>query len=341
MSTTDNPDVNNNSSNSNQNTNLIIDFLLNPGEETIIEEEEYFWLTQEKLFDLMDELQDRIQYVCEDKVSGETIKVLFYKRENNIFSIYLKGLPEAVADIQQKFQAKTLTQFKERKILQIRPVTAAAEEKTIRLIHEIESSKAYLSGVNLSSAYIRGTNLSKANLQETNLSNAYIRGTNMRKANLQEANFSESKITWCDFRKANLKNTVLSETELYGNDFRHANLSEADLSGACIRTVEIPFIPMFVIWHSTFKNANLKGAILNKINFQDINLRGADLRDANLQECNMHKADLTGANLAGADLRGANFERAKVLKAYFGANKGMDDKLKNTLIANGAIFIAS
>jgi hypothetical protein len=137
MSTTDNPDVNNNFSTSNQNTTLIIDydFSLSPGEEYL--EERSLWFTQEKLFDLMNEVQDRIQYVCEDKVSGETIKVLFYKRENNIFSIYLKGLPEAVADIQQKFQAKTLTQFKERKILQIRPVTAAAEEKKIRLIHEI------------------------------------------------------------------------------------------------------------------------------------------------------------------------------------------------------------
>lgn len=65
----------------------------------------------------------------------------------------------------------------------------------------------------------------------------------------------------------------------------------------------------------SLKNADLEGALLNKIDLDGADLRGANLEKAVLNETLLRKADLRGANLKGAYLMLSDLSRAKLQKA--------------------------
>lgn len=72
-------------------------------------------------------------------------------------------------------------------------------------------------------------------------------------------------------------------------DFSGMDLTKVKLKGAFLERVN-------------FEGANLAGANLKKANLKAANLRNANLQGANLTGADLYKADLEGANLSGADL---------------------------------------
>lgn len=86
---------------------------------------------------------------------------------------------------------------------------------------------------------------------------------------------------------------------LQGKDFRNINLSGSVLERIDLRQV-------------IFKNANLNGIQLVKVD-----LRGADLSNSSLVDANLAFSNLTEANLSQANLLRANLSQAKLISALF------------------------
>ena len=94
------------------------------------------------------------------------------------------------------------------------------------------SSRADLSGANLSWADLSGANLSRADLSGANLSRANLSGANLYGANLSWANLSGANLSGANLYGANLYGANLSWADLSGANLSWANLYGANLSGA-------------------------------------------------------------------------------------------------------------
>ena len=84
-------------------------------------------------------------------------------------------------------------------------------------------------------------------------------------------------------------------------DFRKARLDGADLRRA-------------VLYKVNLRAARLRGAILISADLSEANLRGADLRDAHLSFADLRGADLAGADLTDATVSDEQLGLAKSLK---------------------------
>lgn len=82
-----------------------------------------------------------------------------------------------------------------------------------------------LSGVNLSGADLRWSDLRKTNLSGVNLSAADLGWTNLSGANLSGANLSGADLTCADLGWTNLSGANLSGADLGGVDLTGANLT--------------------------------------------------------------------------------------------------------------------
>ncbi len=85
------------------------------------------------------------------------------------------------------------------------------------------------------------------------------------------------------------------------------------------------------------KNADLRYANLQGVDFTRANFEGADLRDASLQESNFFQANLSYARLWRADLRRTTFNSANLLqasfyRAEFEDTEFLDANLTNTVL---------
>ena len=151
---------------------------------------------------------------------------------------------------------------------------------------------------------LEGVDLSSRDLRNANLSGANLKNSKFVKAMLGVVNFSNSNLTECDFT---------------GTEFTDANFNNADIESANLTSV--------FCYHSTFVNANLQNAILNKsrwfLKFESgrfiTDFQGADLSDASVIG-----ASLCGCKLEGANLTRTNFSNADLSEA----------NLKNTIIAD-------
>jgi uncharacterized protein YjbI with pentapeptide repeats len=109
------------------------------------------------------------------------------------------------------------------------------------------------------------------------------------------------------------------ELDNYQPDLQDINFQRSNLSGLCLREIELININFlrselsgFCLRGVKLTNANLQGADL-----RDANLQGAYLEDANLQNVDFRWAKLQGAYLGSANLQGAFFEWAKLQGADF------------------------
>jgi uncharacterized protein YjbI with pentapeptide repeats len=84
---------------------------------------------------------------------------------------------------------------------------------------------------------------------------------------------------------------------------------------------------------SFFGQANLSGAYLSNTELWE-----ANLREANLAGVNFRGADLLDAELWGANLTGTDFRDTKLDSCHFGANPGITDRERTSMIERGAIF---
>jgi uncharacterized protein YjbI with pentapeptide repeats len=137
-------------------------------------------------------------------------------------------------------------------------------------------STAYLSGVNLYTAYLNSANLSGASLSETKLG----------WANLYNANLSRAGLSRADLYGAYLYGANLGRADLSGADLCRANLSRADLIGADL------------------SGANLSEAKLIRANLSEANLNRADLSGADIMQTILVRTNLKGANLTNCHVHG-------------------------------------
>ncbi len=129
-------------------------------------------------------------------------------------------------------------------------------------------------------------------------------------------------------RKADLRQVDLRDVDLHGLDLSETSFWEANLSGAYINKANLS--------GASFFKANLTGT-----NFRKSNLSKADLSFANLSgtvfsETNLSGATITGANFnntffGGANLSGANFSLAKFMEDELRAKLGKVDLSKTYL----------
>lgn len=136
---------------------------------------------------------------------------------------------------------------------------------------------------------LAGSDFSFANFTGTNLRDSKLVGIIAKSANFQGGNLSGGDLTQADFARANFAQANLRKTKAkidvmhgFQADFRHANFNGADLAQARL-------CGSFA--QASFKNANLKGAILQSRPTPD----GAVMWQG---------ADFSGANLTGADIGG-------------------------------------
>jgi len=96
-------------------------------------------------------------------------------------------------------------------------------------------------------------------------------------------------------------------------DFSRTHLAGIDLSGFNLfRAVGVDF---------DMEKANLTGAKLEEVRFQNVNLRKATLHNACLVSAKIKNSKLEGARFQGASLQGIHFENSKLEGAQFqGAN---------------------
>ena len=91
------------------------------------------------------------------------------------------------------------------------------------------------------------------------------------------------------------------------------------------------------------RGADLSGLVLDQANFirgdlSEANLRGSSLVNADLIFANFTKADLTDADLRGATLNETIWYGALVKQCKFGTGLGLNNKQRQHLQFNGAVF---
>ncbi len=190
----------------------------------------------------------------------------------------------------------------------------------------IDFKKAHLSGadmfgVDLTHADLSGVDLRVARMDRTIILGARFDGANLEGVSmLRPAVFStlaDIASETVSFEGANLKGATLFG-RFNGSNFRKVNLSGANLAPRDRSS----FIEH--IWRTEFlgvdlKDANLRGANLERVWFAFADLRGADLTGASLKNCDLSGADLRGADLTGVDVTKADFSDVKLEGA-----KGLD-----------------
>ncbi|MFJ6760871.1 pentapeptide repeat-containing protein [Streptomyces sp. NPDC091273] len=199
------------------------------------------------------------------------------------------------------------------------------------------SSRPPVTGVNLDSANLAGTDFSGAVLADAQLRKAFLSGANLYHTDLLGADLSKATLTGADLREAVLFEANLTDAWFCGGDRRrgpdpgpcpdmtgaklhNANLTRAVLVGANLAKHKFCAGPY---WEETetgmhrrpggcarltdadLSRANLSGAGLAGVDLSNADLTGADLSKANLSKANLSGAVLTGAKLDGARLDGA------------------------------------
>lgn len=149
---------------------------------------------------------------------------------------------------------------------------------------------------------------------------------------------------------------ICAETADFAELAKIANLNPAeDFAGANLRGTILNAMDFS---SANLDRANFRGADLSDADFSDANLQnakfsgadlsGAFLGNANLKGADLYKASLALANLSGAKLENANLVEvnltntnlsgAKVESAIFGNNSGLSEEMKVNLQERGAIF---
>jgi uncharacterized protein YjbI with pentapeptide repeats len=119
------------------------------------------------------------------------------------------------------------------------------------------------------------------------LSDAYLHGTNLSGANLREAYFRRAKMSESNLSLSDLHGVNMSEADLSGADLRNSNLEEADLSWADLRGANLRPIRRDVEGSTEDDDDSdeyWEGTNVTGTNFCGADLRGADLRGMDLSK---------------------------------------------------------
>ena len=141
--------------------------------------------------------------------------------------------------------------------------------------------------VDLSRAYLAGSNLRGARLQYSNLVGAELQGARLEGAQLQRADLKEAQLQRADLWGAQLQRADLRGTQLQEAGLITARLQKAALMGAQLQ-------------RASLMEAQLQGAYL-----WGVQLQGAYLREAQLQGADLMEAQLQGARLQKTEMQAA------------------------------------
>lgn len=142
-------------------------------------------------------------------------------------------------------------------------------------VHESDSLRVNLCGVNLCDTDLSGFNLSKIDLRNSNMSRTNLKNALLVGAQLQSANLRGSELSWANLSGAKLSGAKLIEVFSMNADLGKVSLRDADLSDA---------------------------------RFIDVNLSMADLWGADLSRASLKDVDMSGTRLWIANLDSVNFE---------------------------------
>lgn len=197
------------------------------------------------------------------------------------------------------------------------------------------SSRPPVTGINLESASLAGTDFSGAVLADAQLRKAFLSGANLYFTDLTGADLRGATLTGADLRTAVLFEANLTGAWFCGGDRRRgpepgpcpdmtgAKLHNANLTGAVLVGVNLAKQRFCAgpYWEETDTGrqrhpggcARLTGADLSRANLSQANLSGVDLSNADLTGADLSKANLSGAVLTGAKLDGARLDGARGL----------------------------
>lgn len=135
-------------------------------------------------------------------------------------------------------------------------------------------------------------------------SGAIMRRANLRGADLAGANFTRVELTDADLSNANLTGTNLTVAFL-AYHLANTNFTDAILTNAIIGPADAT--------NSTWINADMQGARLNRVDFSKANLKAARMQGATVYMSNFTDASLSqGADLSRAVLTSTNLTRANL-----------------------------
>ncbi len=125
----------------------------------------------------------------------------------------------------------------------------------IEALEQLAKDHVSLTGVDVSSAFLRGVHLDHASLVRANFHTTDVRNGVFSSANLINAN-----LTGTNLREADLSHAKLQEAEMNDIDLNGANLQNADLTGA------------------NLTGADLRNADLKNVGWKDlVSVKGADI----------------------------------------------------------------
>jgi len=177
-------------------------------------------------------------------------------------------------------------------------------------------TRAYLAGTNLQAASFTGATLAEADLAGASLGGAWCNGADLADAWLTDATLADAYLD-----NANLSGADLSGVDAWNVSFWHADLAGADFAGAEVRgssfayATDYGFTAAQLYATASYATAaDLSGLTLT---FND--MAGWDLAGLNLGGVVFGWSDLTGASFAGADCAGADFTSTTLAGADFTA----------------------
>ncbi len=192
---------------------------------------------------------------------------------------------------------------------------------------------ANLANLNLTKAYLIGANLTSANLSSGTLvtaiaTNATLANANLNSTNLTSGTLTNAILTGADLTFANLFSSTLTNANFSGATVLGANFSQSNLSQSQLYAT------------ASYQVGNLEeitlGGNLSAWNFAGQDLSYAVLGSTDLTSATFANANLTGAILAGGTLAGANFTGANVV----GANLGTTTDLSSSQLYTTASYQA-
>ena len=176
------------------------------------------------------------------------------------------------------------------------------------------TAKAACSGFNLS-----GADLSSRSMPGSDLSEANLSGADLSLGNFDASDMSGSNLSGAALGAAKLRRVSFAGADLSAATVGSANYTEAVLTGAKLKSVDLRFSILTRVQSGSITgtpkglpadwklargyliepSANLRGADLRSVDFGTTNLTGANLAGAKVSGAKLSKAQLTGAALTG------------------------------------------
>ena len=155
--------------------------------------------------------------------------------------------------------------------------------------YRVDLSGAYLAGSELSGARLRGSNLAESQLQRADLRGAQLQGARLEGAQLQRADLRGTQLQEAGLTTARLQKAALMEAQL-----QRASLEKAQLQGA-------------YLWGTQLQGAYLWETQLQGADLMEAQLQGARLQKTEMQAAFMYRTQLPHkTQMGGSDLRGVS-----------------------------------